>query len=181
MATPTTAHTEAPGGHGPAPFPPFQAEHFPSQLFWLALSFVVLYVLMAKVGLPRVAGILEARRKRIEADLSAAQALRNEAEAALADYEKALADARNRAQAIANETRERLLAESEAARKALEADLNARLAKAEKSIAATKAAAMASVREVAVEAAAAVVERLVGTAPPAATVAEAVDRALKRG
>jgi F-type H+-transporting ATPase subunit b len=179
MATPTTAHTEAPGGHGPGPFPPFQSQHFASQLFWLALTFVALYLLMAKVGLPRVAGILEARRARIEGDFAAAEALRAESEAARAAYEKALADARNRAQGIANETREKLMAESEVTRKSLEAGLNTRLAEAEKSIAATKTAAMANVREVAVEAAAAIVERLIGTTPAAPAVAQAVDRALK--
>jgi F-type H+-transporting ATPase subunit b len=179
MATPTTAHTEAPGGHGPGPFPPFQSDTFASQLFWLALSFVVLYVLMSKVGLPRIGSILEARRERIAADFAAAEALRLESEQALAAYEKALADARNRAQAIANETRDKFAAESEASRKTLEAGLNAKLADAEKSIAATKTAAMANVREVAVDAAAAIVERLTGTAPAAPAVAQAVDRALK--
>jgi F-type H+-transporting ATPase subunit b len=179
MATETTAHTEVPGGHGPGPFPPFQFEHYPSQLFWLALSFVLLYALMAKIGLPRVAGILEARRARIEGDFAAAEGLRAESEAALAAYEKSLADARGRAQSIAGETRERLLAEAEASRKSLEAGLNAKLAQAEKSIAATKSAAMANVREVAVDATAAIVERLIGAAPAAPAVAQAVERALK--
>ncbi|HET9904140.1 MAG TPA: F0F1 ATP synthase subunit B' [Xanthobacteraceae bacterium] len=179
MATETTAHTEAPGGHGPAPFPPFQSEHFASQLFWLALAFIALYLLMAKFGLPRVAGILEARRARVEGDLAAAEALRAESEAALAAYEKSLADARNRAQAIANETRDALMAETEANRKALEADLQGRLAQAEKAISATKSAAMANVRDVAVETAEAIVEHLTGSAPPRPAVAEAVDRVLK--
>jgi F-type H+-transporting ATPase subunit b len=179
MATPTTAHTQAPGGHGPGPFPPFQFDSFASQLFWLALAFVVLYLLMAKIALPRVSGILDARRARIEGDLAAAQGFRTESEAALAAYDKALADARNRAQAIANETREKLMAESDVTRKSLEGGLNARLAEAEKSIVATKTAAMANVREVAVDAATAIVERLVGVAPTAPAVAQAVDRALK--
>lgn len=179
MATPTTAHTEAPGGSGPGPFPPFQSEYFASQLLWLALAFALLYLLMAKVGLPRIAGILESRRARIANDFAAAEALRAESEAALAAYEKSLADARNRAQAIAAETRDKQTAQAEAMRRSLEAGLNDRLAEAEKSIAATKAAAMANVREVAVDTASAIVERLTGTAPASPAVTQAVDRALK--
>ncbi len=177
MATPTQGTTGAPGT--PPPFPPFQKEYFASQLFWLALAFVILYVLMSKVALPRVAGILEARRARIAGDLAAAQQARDESEAAAAAYEKALADARNRAQAIANETRDKFAVEAETKRKALEADLNAKLVDAEKSIAATKASAMSNVRGIAVDSATAIVERLTGTAPPVATVDAAVDRVLK--
>jgi F-type H+-transporting ATPase subunit b len=176
MATPTTG-TQAPGG--PPPFPPFQKEHFASQLVWLAIAFVLLYALMAKVALPRVGGILQARRDAVEGDLAQAQKFREQSEAALATYEKALADARNRAQAIANETREKFVAEAEANRKALEARLNTQLAEAERTIAATKTGAMANVRGVAVDAAAAIVERLIGTAPAAPAVAQAVDRVLK--
>ena len=176
MATPTTG-TQAPGG--PPPFPPFLKETFASQLFWLALCFVLLYALMAKVALPRVGEILQARRDRIASDLAEAQRHKEESEAALAAYEKALADARNRAQAIANETRDKLMAEAETARKLLENDLNAKLAEAERIIAATKLAAMANVQGVALEAARAIVQRLIGVAPAEDMVARAVERALK--
>ena len=96
MAEPT-AHTEHPAGH-PA-FPPFQAEHFPSQILWLTVSFVLLYVLMAKVALPRIAAIFADREKRIDDDLNAARGFKTQSDAANAAYEKALADARVRAQA----------------------------------------------------------------------------------
>jgi F-type H+-transporting ATPase subunit b len=175
----TKAHTEQPGGHK-APFPPFHGETFASQLVWFAICFAVLYLLMAKVALPRVGGILADRSKRIEDDLTAAQRLRDESDAELAAYEKALADARSRAQGIANETRDKLNAEAERARKALEDQLHAKLAEAEKTIASTKQAALANVRGIAVEAAAAIVERLSGAAAPAKSVEAAVDNVLKR-
>ena len=175
----TKAHTEQPGGHK-APFPPFHGETFASQLIWFAICFAVLYLLMAKVALPRVGGILADRRQRIEDDLTAAQRLRDESDAELAAYEKALADARGRAQGIANETRDKLNAEAERARKGLEDQLHAKLAEAEKTIAATKQAALANVRGIAVEAAAAIVERLSGSAASARAVEAAVDNVLKR-
>ena len=85
-----------------------------------------------------------------------------------------------RAQTIANETREKQQAQADATRKTLEDELNAKLAEAEKSIAATKQAAMANVRAIAEDAARAIVERLIGTAPNDKAVAEAVADVLKR-
>src|SRR5262245_57325564 len=173
----TKSGTEA-AGHGKGPFPPFQKEHFASQLVWLVLSFVVLYVLLWKVALPRVGSILTARRVRIEADIAAAAKAKAESEAALANYEKALADARANAQALAAKTHQELAARSKARRKELEAGLAAKLADAEKKIEATKAAAMKNVRGIAVDAAGAIVERLIGAAPAKAAVERAVDQSL---
>lgn len=179
MAENTNAHTEAPGGHG-GRFPPFAADTFASQLLWFAVTFILLYGLMSRLVLPRIASIFEQRRARIAADLAEAARLKSEADSAIAAHEKALADARARAQALAAETRERLAAEAEQRRRALEERLNAGLAEAEKAIAATKAAAMRNVRAIAIEAAAAIVRRLVGVAAPEKAVAEAVDDVLKR-
>jgi F-type H+-transporting ATPase subunit b len=180
MAEPThTASTEHPaqGGHGG--FPPFQSQTFASQLVWLAIAFVLLYVLMAKLALPRVASIIESRQKRIEDDLADASRLKGESDAAVAAYEKALADARNRAQAIANEMRERQAAEADARRKTLDGELNTKLVEAEKTIAATKQAAMGNVRGIAEDATRAIVERLIGQAPNEKAVTAAVADVLK--
>lgn len=178
MATETHSHTEQPSGHKGA-FPPFNPQTFGSQLFWLVIAFVVLYVLMAKVALPRVGSIIENRQKHIADDLAAAAGLKAESDAAIAAYEKALADARARAQLIANETRDKQQADAEARRKTLEGELNVKLADAEKTIAATKLAAMTNVRAIAADATKAIVERLIGTAPADSAVDAAVSDALK--
>jgi F-type H+-transporting ATPase subunit b len=175
----TNAHTEQPGEHKGA-FPPFAKETFASQIFWLVICFVALYLLIARIAVPRIAGILEQRTKRIEDDFAEAQRDKQESEAALVAYEKALADARSRAQAIGTEIRDKVHAEAEENRKGLEGKLNAQLAEAEKSIASTKSAAMTNVRGIAVDAASAIVERLTGAVPAAPAVAAAVDDALKR-
>jgi F-type H+-transporting ATPase subunit b len=179
-AAQSTSVEHAPaGGHGGG-FPPFQKDTFASQFVWLALAFIALYLIASKIALPRIGSIMQARRDRISADLAEAQRFKDESDAAIAAYEKALADARARAQALANATRERLAAEAEERRKVLEGQLNARLAEAEKTIAATKSAAMTNVRGIALEAAAAIVARLIGAAPPAAAVEDAVTEVLKR-
>jgi len=181
MAEPHTTSTEhVPAGEHKGAFPPFQSQTFASQIVWLVIAFVLLYALMAKWALPRVGRIIESRQKRIADDVADAERLKVQSDEAVAAYEKALADARARAQAIANETREQQQAAADATRKTLEGELNVKLAEAEKSIAATKQAAMANVRAIAEDAASAIIKRLIGSAPSEKAVAEAVADVLKR-
>jgi F-type H+-transporting ATPase subunit b len=174
----TGAHTEAEGGHGGG-FPPFESSTFASQLVSLLIAFVALYVIVSKIALPRVSSVIDARQNAIEGDLAAAQTLKDESDAALKAYESELAAARSRAQAIGNETREKLSAGSEAERKTLEDKLSAKLAQAEKTIAATREAAMSNVRGIAADAASAIVQRLTGMLPDGSAVNSAVDASLK--
>ena len=174
----TGSEATPPSGHGGG-FPPFQKDTFGSQLLWLAIFFVALYVIASRLALPRVGSILADRRKRIAGDLAEAARMKDAADAAIATYEKALADARAHAQAIAAKTRVRLNAEAEASRKVVEATLNAKLAAAEQTIAATRTAAMANVQGIAQEAAIAIVVRLTGVAPSKAAAAAAVKTAIR--
>jgi len=173
MADELKTTTAPPSEHGGG-FPPFNKETFASQLFWLVICFAALYVMASKLILPRMSTIIAARRDRIAGDLAEAGRMKDEADGAVAAYEKALADARSRAQAIATDTRDKLNATAETNRKDLEAKLHGRLAEAEKSIAATKSAAMANVAEVARDAAGAIVERLGGRMADPAAIAAAV-------
>ncbi len=174
----TGAHTEADGGHGGG-FPPFESSTFASQLVSLVIAFVALYVIVSRFALPRVESVIEKRQNTIEGDLAAAQKLKDESDAALKAYETELATARSRAQAIGNETREKLNAAAEAERKKLEDQLTAKLSAAEKQIAATRENAMSNVRGIAADAAGAIVQRLTGVLPDGKTVSSAVDATLK--
>ena len=176
MATQT--HTEVPH-EGKGQFPPFNPSTFASQLVWLAIAFIVLYVLMARLALPRIGKILENREGVIKGDLAEAERLKTQSDEAVAAYEKALADARNRAQAIAGETRDCQAKEAEANRKALEERLNVKMADAEKTIAATKTAAMSNVQTIAADAARSIVERLIGKVPDDKAVNGAVSSVIK--
>jgi F-type H+-transporting ATPase subunit b len=172
------AHTEADGGHGGG-FPPFDSSTFASQLVSLVIAFVALYLIVSRIALPRVGSLLDARQNAIEGDLAEAQKLKDASDGALKAYETELAAARARAQAISNETREKLNAASEAQRKTLEDQLSVKLADAEKTIAATRATAMSNVRGIAADAAAAIVQRLTGIVPDGKSLNSAVDASLK--
>src|SRR5690606_8846956 len=141
-------------------FPPFDPATYGNQLLWLALTFAFLYFLMSRVALPRIGGILESRRTRIEGDLKEAERLRVETERAAAAYEEALAQARANAHAIAEETRQGIRADIEGKRAKVESDLAKKVADAEAAITKTKQAALANVEDIAAETAAALVGQL---------------------
>jgi F-type H+-transporting ATPase subunit b len=149
---------------------------FLPQLVWLAISFVVLYILMTTLALPKVKGAIEGRRHRLDSDLGRAAAAKQEAETALAAYQKTLAEARAAAQDTLRQTGERLAAEAAERQRQLAATLATQIEAAEARIAAGKDQALAEIRTVAAEVGSAVVEKLTGTAPDAGAMSSAVNR-----
>ncbi len=135
---------------------------FPTQLFWLALTFIPLYLILWKVALPRVTEVRESRRGRIEADLEKAESLKSEAEAALADYDKAIAEASAKALESVREAGRKMSEDAERQREALAAKLSDQLAEAEKRISDEKTRAIGDIGTIAGELAQASASRLIG-------------------
>jgi len=77
--------------------PQLDIETYASQIFWLIVTFIVLYFLVAKIAMPRIAEVLEGRQERIEDDLDKAETLKKEAYLVKVEYEKALSSAREEA------------------------------------------------------------------------------------
>lgn len=159
-------------------FPPFDPQHFASQILWLVLTFGFLYVVLSRTALPRIGSILDQRRIRIEGDLKEADRLRQETDRAIQAYEQALAEARQRAHAIAEETRASIRADIDGKRAAVETDLAKKVADAEASIQASKAEALTNVETIAADTAAELVRRITGEAPTG-DVGAAVSQAAK--
>lgn len=149
------------------------------QLIWLAITFTVLYMIMARVALPRIGAVIEQRRDRIAHDLDQAARLKEQTEVAIITYEAALSEARAKAHAIAQETRDKLNADMDAKRHALEEKLSKQTAEAEARITAAKTGAMDEIRGVASETAQAIVTQLIGGKVTKAKVDAAVAKALK--
>lgn len=162
-----------------AGMPQLDVATWPSQLFWLAITFIVLYIVISRVAIPRTGGVIEKRKSTIEGDLASAQKLKAETNKAAQDYETALAEARAKANAIAQDNRNKLTAELDAEKAKLDSSLGAKIADAEKTIAATKAKAMADVQSVAADIASSIVSELTGANLASAEVAEAVAKASK--
>ncbi len=162
------------GGHGSGVFPPFDSSTFASQLLWLAITFGLFYLLMAKVIMPRIGGILENRHDKIAQDLDEASRSKAEADAAIASYEQELAAAKAKGNAIASSAREAAKTKAAAERAAIEASLNDKIFAAEVRIADIKTKALADVGSIAEETAGAVVEQLIGGKVSKAEIATAV-------
>ncbi len=160
--------------------PQLNVADFSPQIVWLAITFVFLYVMMSKVALPQVARVLDARAARIAADVKAAEALKAEAEATMAAYEMAMAEARAKASAAIQQAAQSAAAAAAARHADFAAVLKERSDAAEQRIAAARAAALKDIGQMAGEVTQAAVARLVGGAPSPAAVSEAVGAALRQ-
>lgn len=167
-----------PTNAAPPVFPPLQTETYGSQLFWLAVTFGILYWAMSRLIVPRLTAIVEGRAAKIDADLAAAAKAKSNVDAAAREYEAAIAEARAKANELAQKARDELTAKTDETRKNLDAELEKKLARAEATIAKRRAQVMGEVRGIALATAAAVVERLSGSVPAPAKLEGAVDAAL---
>lgn len=129
--------------------PQLDPSTFGSQLFWLAICFITLYLVMALVVIPRITGTMGARADQLDSDLAEAEALRNKAEAALKAYEEALAEARTKALGLAQEMRADVQAETDRQKAELDAKLAEQAAAADARLAAARDAAMDGLRDAA--------------------------------
>lgn len=159
--------------------PQFDPATFTPQLFWLVVTFAVLFVAMWRYALPKLSEILEARQERINTDLERAAALKQEADEVLAEYEKALAEARDKATVAIKRASDQMAAESADHHKTFGQELAERTRAAEQSIFAAKDEALANLAAVAGEAASAATAKLIGVEAPAEQVRNAVDAALR--
>jgi F-type H+-transporting ATPase subunit b len=155
----TGASTEAQGSGG---LPQFDPTWWGGQIVWLALIFLVLYLALSKVLLPKLGKTIDQREGKISGDIADARRLKQEAEAQAAAAEADLADARSKAQKTASDAKAKAAASAAERQHAEEAKLNARLAVAEAEIRAARDQAMSNVSAIAVETAQAIVEKLTG-------------------
>lgn len=158
--------------------PQLNPEFFGPQLVWLAITFVALYAVLSRLVLPRIAGVLEARQNRIADDLDKAEVLGRDSETVLAEYEAALAEARDKAHALSTETHAKVAAEAERRKAELDARLAAQAAEANARIQEARDAALKNVGEISVEVAKVTVEKLIGVTVPDEAIQAAVNAEL---
>lgn len=174
------AHGAADAAHAAesAGMPQLDFSTWANQMFWLVVTLVVIYFILSRVALPRIASVLADRQGAITNDLAAAEELKQKAVEAEAAYDKALADAKAEAHGIIAEAKAAIQADLEAATAKADAEIAAKAAESEARIAEIRDGALKSVTEVATDAAAEIVSALGQTADTGA-VAAAVEARVK--
>lgn len=175
VAAATHEGTEA-AGHESGGLPQFQFEHWPGQIVWLLLIFVVLFVALQKLLLPKVGGAIEGRAKVIADDIADARALRDEAQVQADAAAAQTAAARAASVKTAADAKAKAAAESAAIEAAEDAKLTAKLDAAEAQIRTARDKAMTSVTAIASEAAQAITARLTGKAATDAEIKSALGK-----
>ena len=161
--------------------PQLDVPPFASQIFWLIVAFSTLYYLLSRKALPRLGEILEARQDRIAADLDEAQRLRRDAEAALASYERLIAEAQDEAHALLAETQARLQARRPSARRSSTRGWPSSWPRPRRASPPPRTSALTELEEAAVGAAQAAAERLAGLKVPKRTRAGGAARGPRGG
>jgi F-type H+-transporting ATPase subunit b len=158
--------------------PQLDASTFPGQIFWLFLSFIILYLLMSRVALPRITQVLEERQKKIDDNLDMAENFKAEAGADSEAYEKALGLSRDQARALIQEAAQRASEDGAERQAALAERVASQLKEADTRILEAKEEAMAGLRVEAGSVAELAVRRLIDVAPSDQSVASAIEAAL---
>ena len=159
--------------------PQLDVKSFAPQLFWLAIAFVALYLVMSKLAVPAISDTLAKRQAKIQGDLDAAEKANEDTRALVAAYEKRLADAREESRRLQREQSEADSALAAARFNELAERLNGRIAEAEKRIAGQRDTVMAGLEQMAGEIAQSAYAKLAGQPADGAALGAKVAAATK--
>jgi F-type H+-transporting ATPase subunit b len=158
--------------------PQLDPHSYASQLFWLAIFFILVFLFLRFIGLPRITAIMDERAKTIDSDIAAAELLRAQAAESEKTYEATMGTAHGEARALLAETYERnkavLVEQTKQAASVAEREVN----QAVKRVESERAAALHSIHEVARGLAADITTKLTGRAPDTDRLGRAVEHAV---
>ena len=160
--------------------PQMDISTFASQIFWLALTFTLMYSVFRFKILPNLSGTIEERRKKIEGDLEAARDLKDEAQRVHDEYEAKLTEARQKSSTLYAHVEDKIKARQEKAMADFQDKSAKMIASTEAEIAAAQKAAMADMNSVAVEVSAIAAEHITGIQTDSSKVVDIVDTLSKK-
>ena len=155
--------------------PQLNPEFWVSQIFWLTITFGILYVVLSKLILPKISKNLEIRRSQILENIEAAEKQREESEIRIAEYERTVQNSKNEAKSYFKQAREKILKDINLKKNALDKDLNEEVQKAETEIQELRDKAPEKINKIAVETSTDLLHQLIGAEVNASSISAIVD------
>jgi F0F1-type ATP synthase, subunit b len=142
--------------------PQLNPEFWFSQIFWLIITFGLMFVILSKIVLPKISENLETRKVQISENIDAAEKQREESDKKLKEYDQLIINSKNEAKNYFNKAREKILKDVDKKRENLEKEINEEINKAEKEILDLKNKSPEKIRKIAVETSSDLIKQLLG-------------------
>ena len=160
--------------------PQLNPEFWVSQIFWLTISFGILYVVLSKFILPKISANLEVRKSQILDNIEAAEKQREESELKIEEYEKIVQSSKNEAKNYFKQTREKLLKNINLKKDSLDKELNLEVQKGETEIQELRDRAPEKINKIAVETTKDLLQQLIGADVNSSSISAIVDDLSKK-
>ena len=160
--------------------PQLNPEFWISQIFWLTLTFGILYLVLSKLILPKISANLESRKSQILENIEAAEKQREDSETKLKDYEEIISKSRLDAKTIFNQAREKVLKDINAKREVLDKQIDDEINKAEEEIKTLRKSAPDKINKIAIETSSELVQKLIGAEVNNSSISAIVDDLSRR-
>ncbi len=160
--------------------PQLNPEFWISQIFWLTLTFGILYIVLSKLILPKISANLELRKSQIQDNIEAAEKQRKDSESKLKEYDDIIFKSKLEAKNIFKDSREKVIKDINNKKETLENQINEEIKKAEKEIEVVKKSAPEKINKIAIEASSELVKKLIGTEINNSSISAIVDDLSKK-
>ena len=160
--------------------PQLNPEFWVSQIFWLTLTFGILYIVLSKLILPKISANLESRKSQIQENIEAAEKQRENSETKLKEYDEIILKSKLEAKNIFKDAREKTLKDINLKRETLDKQIDEEIKKAEKEIEILRKSAPEKINKIAIETSSKLVKRLIGAEVNNSSVSAIVDELSKR-
>ena len=160
--------------------PQLNPEFWVSQIFWLTLTFGILYVVLSKLILPKISDNLESRKSQILENIEAAEKQREDSEAKLEEYEEIISKSKLEAKNIFSQSREKVLKDISAKREVLDKQIDEEISKAEHEINNLRKSAPDKINMIAIETSSELIQKLIGAEVNNSSISAIVDDLSRR-
>jgi len=160
--------------------PQLNPEFWISQIFWLTLTFGILYIILSKLILPKISDNLESRKSQILENIEAAEKQRENSEEKLKEYEKIVSKSKMEAKSIFNQAREKALKDISAKKEVLDKQIDEEISKAEQEIKELQSGAAEKINKIAIETSSELIQKLIGAEVNNSSISAIVDDLSKR-